>query len=213
MSARIEHSGRAIRDPAVLLWTVAGLCWTATVLLTALGGAKLANHDHIMEHSTLPWLTKIAAFLLIWTVMVGAMMLPTTVRMARLVAVVSARAPNPTPARVALALSYLAVCGRIRTRRADLRPGRPLQRGSLGLATRELRADSGRDARDRQHHRAGQNRAKSRTVCHHCSLLFGRPPKGNERVSGGVPGTAGTTLERKAGVPVRGHRVPLSIYT
>src|SRR5262249_32589635 len=38
--------------------------------------------------------------------------LPTTVRMARLVAVVSARAPNPTPARVALALSYLAVCGR-----------------------------------------------------------------------------------------------------
>src|SRR5215472_18621983 len=109
MTARIEHQDRAIRDPAVLLWTVAGLCWTATVLLIVFGGAKLASHDHVMEHSTLPWPTRIAAFLLIWTVMVGAMMLPTTVRMARLVAAVSARAPNPTPARVALAASYLAV--------------------------------------------------------------------------------------------------------
>jgi predicted metal-binding membrane protein len=109
MSATIEHQGRAVRDPAVLLWTVAGLCWTATVLLIVLGDAKLANHDHVIEHSSLPWVTRIALFLLIWTVMIGAMMLPTTVRMARLVAVVSARAPNPAPARVALALSYLAV--------------------------------------------------------------------------------------------------------
>jgi predicted metal-binding membrane protein len=109
MSARIEHQDRVIRDPAVLLWTVAGLCWTATVLLIVLGDAKLANHDHIIEHTTMPWVIRIAAFLLIWTVMVGAMMLPTTVRMARLVAVVSARSPNPTPARIAMALSYLAV--------------------------------------------------------------------------------------------------------
>jgi predicted metal-binding membrane protein len=108
MSARIEHP-RAVRDPAVLLWTVAGLCWTASVLLTVTGQARLANHDHIIEHSTLPWVARIAAFLLIWTVMVGAMMLPTTVRMARLAATVSARAPNPTPARAAMSLSYLAV--------------------------------------------------------------------------------------------------------
>ena len=105
----VQQDGAAVRDPAALLWVVAGFCWTATVLLILFGGAKLANHDHIIEHSTLPWVARISLFLLIWTVMVGAMMLPTTVRMARLVAAVSARAPNPRPARAAMAASYLAV--------------------------------------------------------------------------------------------------------
>jgi len=110
ITARIERLDRAaVRDPAVMLWTVAGICWTATVLVTVLGEAKLANHDYIFEHSTLPWPARIAAFLLIWMVMIGAMMLPTTVRMARLVAAVTARAPRPGPARAALAASYLAV--------------------------------------------------------------------------------------------------------
>lgn len=107
------HNGgqdRAVaHDPAVLLWTVAAVCWTVTVLLTVLGGAQLANHDQIMEHSTLPWAARIVAFLLIWTVMIGAMMLPSTVAMARLVTAVSARAPRPRRVRAALALSYLAV--------------------------------------------------------------------------------------------------------
>jgi predicted metal-binding membrane protein len=110
MSAHIEHLDRAaVRDPAILLWTVAGLSWTATVLLILVGDAKVANHDYIFEHSTLPWPGRIAAFLLIWMVMISAMMLPTTVRMARLAATVTARAPHPAPARAALASSYLAV--------------------------------------------------------------------------------------------------------
>jgi predicted metal-binding membrane protein len=108
MSAHTE-APRRVRDPAMALWTVAGVCWAATVLLIVLGGDELASHDQIVEHSTLPWVVRIALFLLIWTVMVGAMMLPTTVPMARLVAAVGARAPERGAARSALALSYLAV--------------------------------------------------------------------------------------------------------
>lgn len=108
MSARTQ-TPRRVRDPAVALWTLAGVCWAATVLLVVLGGDELASHDQIVEHSTLPWVVRIALFLLIWSVMVGAMMLPTTVPMARLVAAVSARAPQPGAVRTTLAVSYLAV--------------------------------------------------------------------------------------------------------
>ncbi|HZD74264.1 MAG TPA: DUF2182 domain-containing protein [Actinomycetota bacterium] len=108
MSAHTE-APRRVRDPAVALWTIAGVCWAVMVALIVLGGDELASHDQIVEHSTLPWMVRIALFLLIWTVMVGAMMLPTTVPMARLVAAISARAPERGAARSALALSYLAV--------------------------------------------------------------------------------------------------------
>jgi predicted metal-binding membrane protein len=93
----------------VALWSIAAACWAATILLAETGGAALGHHDVVVGQSTLPWLVRIAAYLFVWTVMVGAMMLPTMVPMARLVAAVSARAPRPGRARSALAVSYLAV--------------------------------------------------------------------------------------------------------
>ena len=98
-----------VRDPARLLWTVVGLCWAVTAGLIVLGGDRYASHDQIVEHGSLPWPVRMALFTLVWTVMVGAMMLPTTVPMARLVAAVTARRPNPQPVRAALGASYLAV--------------------------------------------------------------------------------------------------------
>jgi predicted metal-binding membrane protein len=108
MSTYAETRPR-VRDPAVALWSIAAACWATTILLTVTGGEALGHHDMVVEQSTLPWLARIAAYLFVWTVMVGAMMLPTTVPMARLVAAVSARAPSPRRARIALAVSYLAV--------------------------------------------------------------------------------------------------------
>lgn len=103
-------AGRAVRrDPAALIWTLAGLCWTAAVLVIVLGRSDLASHDQIIERSTLPWAVRIAAFLVIWTVMVGAMMLPTTVPMTQLFFAVSSRAPHNASARASLIGSYLAI--------------------------------------------------------------------------------------------------------
>jgi predicted metal-binding membrane protein len=108
MSTYAEAKPR-VRDPAVALWSIAAACWSATILLATTGGEALGHHDVVVEQSTLPRLVRIAAYLSVWTVMVGAMMLPTTVPIARLVAAVSAGAPRPGRARFALAVSYLAV--------------------------------------------------------------------------------------------------------
>jgi predicted metal-binding membrane protein len=97
------------RDPAVALWAVAGICWAATIALTLTGGAEAAHHDHVLEHDTLPWAVRIAEFLAVWTVMLGAMMLPTLVPLARMFGPVSGRAPRPRTARAGLYGGYLLV--------------------------------------------------------------------------------------------------------
>jgi predicted metal-binding membrane protein len=97
------------RDPAPALWTVAGICWAATLALTLTGGAAAAHHDHVLEHDTLPWPVRIAEFLAVWAVMLGAMMLPTLVPLARVLGPVSERAPRPRAARTGLYGGYLLV--------------------------------------------------------------------------------------------------------
>jgi predicted metal-binding membrane protein len=94
-----------VRDPAPLLWGVAAACWMATLMLSAFGD----GHDHAARHGSLPWSAQVGGFLLTWTVMVGAMMLPTAVPMSRLIVVASARAPHPGRTRAVFAVSYLVV--------------------------------------------------------------------------------------------------------
>jgi predicted metal-binding membrane protein len=100
---------RARRDPAVVLWVVAGVCWAATAWLVVAGGHGLGHHDVVLEGSTSPWPLRIGAFLAVWLVMIGAMMLPTVVPMARLFVAVTARAPRPVVARAGFLAAYLAV--------------------------------------------------------------------------------------------------------
>lgn len=97
------------RDPAIALWTVATACWAATLALVLTGGAEAAHHDHVLQHDTLPWVLRIAEFLAVWTVMLGAMMLPTVVPLARLFGPVSAATAHPRTARAALYTGYLAI--------------------------------------------------------------------------------------------------------
>jgi predicted metal-binding membrane protein len=99
---------RVRRDPAVVLWAAAGTCWVATVWLLLVGGDELGHHDVVVQ-STLPWAQRIAAFLAVWLVMVGAMMLPTVVPLVRLFVPVTARAPRAGAARAAFLAAYLAV--------------------------------------------------------------------------------------------------------
>jgi predicted metal-binding membrane protein len=88
---------------------VAILCWTASVVL-AVGDAHELHHG-TAGSAALSGPTRIGAYAVIWVVMVGAMMLPTTVPMARLVATVTARVTDPGPVLSTLYVSYLAVWG------------------------------------------------------------------------------------------------------
>jgi predicted metal-binding membrane protein len=96
---------RARRDPGVALWAVAGVCWVATGWLVV--GSGPGHHDAVLERSEGP--LRVGAFLAVWLVMIGAMMLPTVVPVVRLFAVVTARAPDPARARLAFLAGYLAV--------------------------------------------------------------------------------------------------------
>jgi predicted metal-binding membrane protein len=100
---------RLRRDPAVVLWIAAGACWAITVVLAVTGGVAAAHHDHVLEHDSQPWPARISLFLAVWVVMLGAMMLPTLVPLARLFAPVSARSGHPHAARTGLYGGYLLI--------------------------------------------------------------------------------------------------------
>jgi predicted metal-binding membrane protein len=95
-------------DPAPMIWAVATLCWTAATVLAVSGWHEL-HHDLAAGPAEVALPVRVAAYEGIWAVMVGAMMLPTTVPIARLVTAVTARLPAPGPVRSALYGSYLAV--------------------------------------------------------------------------------------------------------
>jgi predicted metal-binding membrane protein len=73
------------------------------------GGPAAAHHDHVLEHDERPWPLRIGLFLAVWVVMLGAMMLPTLVPLARLFGPVSARSGHPRTARAGLYGGYLLV--------------------------------------------------------------------------------------------------------
>lgn len=93
----------AIRDPGIALWVIAAACWAALVLAILGSGDGLRGGHHAAGGSSLPVLAGS------WLLMVGAMMLPTTIPMVRMFLVVSARQPRPGPARAAFLGGYLAV--------------------------------------------------------------------------------------------------------
>jgi predicted metal-binding membrane protein len=94
-------------DPAPMLWAIAITCWTATIVLAV---SDLHHLHHGADGSVgLPGPGRLAAYAAIWVVMVGAMMLPTTVPMARLVASVTARVADTGAVLTTLYASYLVV--------------------------------------------------------------------------------------------------------
>jgi predicted metal-binding membrane protein len=95
------------RDPAPTLWAVAILCWTASVVLAV--GTEHHLHHGASGSAGLPGPAEIGAYAAIWVVMIGAMMLPTTVPMARLLSSVSARVADPGAVLTTLYASYLVV--------------------------------------------------------------------------------------------------------
>lgn len=109
MSVTVSTAVRLRRDPGTILWAVAGGCWLLVLGLIIVGDINVADHYTVIEESTLPWPLLLVAFIGAWLVMVGAMMLPTTVPMVRLFTVVSARAQHAGSARAIFLAAYLTV--------------------------------------------------------------------------------------------------------
>ena len=100
---------RHVRDPALPIWTIAGVCWLATLVLEVSGAIEAGHHDVVLDGEGPSSLVRVAGFLLVWTVMVGAMMLPTMIPMARLVHAVTGPHAHAVRERTGLYAAYLAV--------------------------------------------------------------------------------------------------------
>jgi len=93
------------RDPAVVIWAAAGTCWAVMAALVLAGASGFCHDGVVTDGTSEPPVTVFA----VWLVMIGAMMLPTTVPLARMFVVVTARVPRPTGVRVAFLAGYLAL--------------------------------------------------------------------------------------------------------
>lgn len=97
------------RDPAPLLWGVTAAGWLACVALVATGGMGAAHHDTVLSQLGPGWPGRLAAFAAVWTVMVAAMMLPSTVPVARGFSRLNSRQSRSGRALAAFLGAYLAV--------------------------------------------------------------------------------------------------------
>ena len=109
MSVTLATAARLRRDPGTILWATAGVCWLLIVGLIIVGGINVADHDTVIEKSPLPWPLLLTAFVGVWLVMIGAMMLLTTVPMVRLFTAISARNQHAGRARATFLAAYLTV--------------------------------------------------------------------------------------------------------
>jgi predicted metal-binding membrane protein len=107
MPAPVAAPNRTDRDPAVIIWGVAGACWALVAGIVLAGGAGPC-HEGIAP-VTWPWPARLAAPLAAWLMMIGAMMLPTVVPLVRLFVPVTACVPHRFAARIALLAGYLAM--------------------------------------------------------------------------------------------------------
>lgn len=90
-------------------WVIAGACWIALVGAVLVGGDVHGHHDFVLEESTLGWPVRLAVFAAVWLVMIGGMMLPTTIPMLELFWVASAERPRRVLSRATVLGTYALV--------------------------------------------------------------------------------------------------------
>jgi predicted metal-binding membrane protein len=84
------------------------LAWTAAVAAEAGGVAATVHHDALLENGP-PFASALVAFLLAWQVMIGAMMLPSSLPLVRLFASASAKQPRAGAAMAGFLGGYALV--------------------------------------------------------------------------------------------------------
>lgn len=100
------------RDPGPVLWALTGIGWLILVALEFVPHGHLTHAAHAvmgLEAGMASWPLLLVTFAGGWTVMTAAMMLPTTVPMARMFTVVTARQDAPGAVRHVFYGAYATV--------------------------------------------------------------------------------------------------------
>jgi predicted metal-binding membrane protein len=95
------------RGLARAIWATAGACWVVTVAAILLGGHSHGTQDPVLAGPDVAW--RLGTFAAAWTVMVGAMMLPSAIPMLELFWAASVRQRRPALVRAAMVIPYFAV--------------------------------------------------------------------------------------------------------
>jgi predicted metal-binding membrane protein len=118
MSALGETAGVRARVPRVVPVAIA-VAWALAIAAEATGHSAQLHHGALIEHGP-PLPAALALFVIAWQVMVGAMMLPSSLPMVRMFAVTSSGQPEPGKAMAGFLAGYgvvwtafgaLAFCG------------------------------------------------------------------------------------------------------
>lgn len=110
MTAATQARPRApVSRLAQTAWLVTGICWIVLVGAVLVGGNVHGHHDFVLEESTLGWPVRLGVFAAAWLVMIGAMMVPTTVPMLELFWAASAERPRRTLSRLTVLGTYVLV--------------------------------------------------------------------------------------------------------
>lgn len=93
----------------LLVGAITAGCWAVALLAWWFGWTVLLDHQAVFERDSLPLPVALLVFLLAWQVMTGAMMLPTTLPLARLFARAAATQPKSRLVLAAFLAAYFAV--------------------------------------------------------------------------------------------------------
>ncbi len=98
-----------VANPRPVVWGVAAGSWALALTLTLTDRAQLLGHDTLATRPEIPWPLAIVLFLVAWQLMVGAMMLPTSIPMIQYFARVSSRQSRAGPALITFLAAYIAI--------------------------------------------------------------------------------------------------------
>lgn len=100
---------RTFQDPAALVWGITSVGWAVCLILIITGGMAAGHHDTVLSKPDKNWPGQLLIFVAVWTVMVAAMMVPSTLPVARAFARVNAHQPRPMATLLAFFGAYLMV--------------------------------------------------------------------------------------------------------
>ncbi len=102
-------AARRLTRPQLWVLGAVAACWTLAVALVVSGHSDLISHDAIIEEHRLPLPLAIVAFLIVWQLMTGAMMLPSILPVVGIYARLARTQARPRAAMAVFIGAYFVV--------------------------------------------------------------------------------------------------------